>query len=71
MGQIVLQLLKSLGQTFRIFVLTLVFSLPLGFVVAAGRMSRHKIISVPVNIFIMIMVVLKIVFNVDWTSISF
>ncbi len=55
MGQIVLQLLKSLGQTFRIFVLTLVFSLPLGFVVAAGRMSRHKIISVPVNIFIMIM----------------
>ena len=55
MGQIVLQLFKSLGQTFRIFVLTLVFSLPLGFVVAAGRMSRHKIISVPVNIFIMIM----------------
>lgn len=55
MGQIVLQLLKSLGQTFRILVLTLVFSLPLGFVVAAGRMSRHKIISVPVNIFIMIM----------------
>ncbi len=55
MGQIVLQLLKSLDQTFRIFVLTLVFSLPLGFVVAAGRMSRHKLISVPVNIFIMIM----------------
>ena len=55
MGQIVLQLLKSLDQTFRIFVLTLVFSLPLGFVVAAGRMSRYKIISVPVNIFIMIM----------------
>jgi len=55
MGQIVLQLFQSLGQTFKVFVLTLVFSLPLGFVVAAGRMSRHKLISVPVNLFIMIM----------------
>ena len=55
MGQVVLQMLWSLDETLLIFFLTLVFSLPLGFVVAAGRMSRHKVISVPVQLFIMIM----------------
>lgn len=55
MGQIALQILASAGQSLKIFFLTLVFSLPLGFVVAAGKMSRHKLISVPVDIYIMIM----------------
>ena len=55
MGQVVLQMLESLDQTLLIFFLTLLFSLPLGFVVAAGRMSRYKVISVPVQLFIMIM----------------
>ena len=55
MGQVVLQMLGSLDQTLLIFFLTLFFSLPLGFIVAAGRMSRHKVISVPVQFFIMIM----------------
>ncbi len=55
MGQVVLQMLGSLDETMLIFFLTLVFSLPLGFIVAAGRMSRHKFISVPVQVFIMIM----------------
>ena len=55
MNQIILQMLSSLGATLRIFFLTLIFSLPLGFVVAAGKMSRHKIISIPVNIYIMVM----------------
>ena len=55
MGQVVLQMLGSLDETLLIFFLTLVFSLPLGFIVAAGRMSRHKVISVPVQVFIMIM----------------
>ena len=55
MGQVVLQMLGSLDQTLLIFFLTLIFSLPLGFIVAAGRMSRHKVISVPVQFFIMIM----------------
>ncbi len=49
-----MQMFESLNQTLLIFFLTMVFSLPLGFVVAAGRMSRHRIISIPVNIFIMI-----------------
>ena len=55
MGQVALQILQSSGQSLKIFALTLIFSLPLGFVVAAGKMSRFKIISVPVSIFIMIM----------------
>ncbi len=55
MGQVTLQILASTGQSLKIFFLTLLFSLPLGFVVAAGKMSRFKLISVPVNIYIMIM----------------
>jgi polar amino acid transport system permease protein len=55
MGQVALQILQSSGQSLKIFALTLIFSLPLGFVVAAGKMSRFKVISVPVSIFIMIM----------------
>jgi len=55
MGQVALQILQSSGQSLKIFALTLIFSLPLGFVVAAGKMSRFKVISIPVSIFIMIM----------------
>jgi len=55
MGQVTLQILASTSQSLKIFFLTLLFSLPLGFVVAAGKMSRFKLISVPVNIYIMIM----------------
>ena len=35
--------------------LTLVFALPLGLLVARGRMSKHKIVSAAVNVYIMIM----------------
>lgn len=55
MGQVTLQILESSVQSLKIFALTLIFSLPLGFIVAAGKMSRFKVISVPVSIFIMIM----------------
>jgi polar amino acid transport system permease protein len=55
MEQVVLQILQSSGQSLKIFALTLIFSLPLGFVVAAGKMSRFKVISIPVSLFIMIM----------------
>lgn len=44
-------MLSSLG----IFILTLLISMPLGFVVAFGRMSRHKPISGLTRIFISIM----------------
>ena len=39
----------------KIFVLTLVFSLPLGLPVAFARMSKYPFISVPANIFMLIM----------------
>lgn len=39
---IVIQLVAGMGNTLLLFVLTLVFSLPLGLLVAFGRMSRFK-----------------------------
>ena len=44
-------MLNSMG----IFFLTLIFSLPLGLVIAFGRMSRIKIISIPTNVLISIL----------------
>lgn len=44
-------MLNSMG----IFFLTLIFSLPLGLVIAFGRMSRFKIISIPTNVLISIL----------------
>ena len=51
----VTQLGKGLGTTVAIFCLTLLFSLPLGLLVAKGRMSRNKIISGIVRLYISIM----------------
>ncbi len=44
-------LVKSLG----IFVLTLLFSLPLGLLIAFGRMSKHKLLSTVTRVYISIM----------------
>ncbi len=54
-GNILLQLFSSFGVTFEIFMVTLIFSLPLGLLVALGRMSKNKLISIPVSIYISIM----------------
>jgi len=48
-------MLKATGTSLEIFFLTLVFALPLGLLIAKGRMSRSKIVSALVNIYIMIM----------------
>lgn len=52
-------MLQQLGMgllvSLEIFVLTLVFSLPLGLLVAFGRMSKSKILRMIVNIYISIM----------------
>ena len=52
-------LLQEMGEaslsTLLIFFLTLLFSLPLGLLVAFGRRSRYKIISLPVRFYILIM----------------
>ena len=43
---ILLQLMKGMGVTAEIFFLTLLFSLPLGLLVAFGRMSKNGIIRI-------------------------
>lgn len=50
-----LQLLSGLGVTVEIFLVTLLFSLPLGLVVAFGRMSKNGLIRTITNIYISIM----------------
>ncbi len=54
-GTIVAQLMGGMGTTVLIFVLTLVFSMPLGLAVALLRMSRAKILSFLMKIYISIM----------------
>ena len=49
------QLAGGMVNSMGIFFLTLIFSLPLGLVIAFGRMSRFKIISIPTNILISIL----------------
>lgn len=49
------QLAQGFGQTCLIFILTLIFSLPLGMLVYFGRVSRIKPVSWIVKIFISIM----------------
>lgn len=55
MGQLLLQLLEGTLTSLKIFFLTLLFALPLGIVVAQGRMCKNKLVSGIVNIYIMIM----------------
>ncbi|MGE4453020.1 MAG: amino acid ABC transporter permease [Sphaerochaeta sp.] len=55
MGNLLSQMLVGTVTSLKIFSLTLLFSLPLGLLVAKGRMSKNPIISGVVNIYIMIM----------------
>ena len=48
-------LLQGLQVTGRIFILTLVLSIPLGMLVAKGRMSRLGIVRVPISIYIYVL----------------
>jgi len=49
------QLTTGFGTTMSIFGMTLLISLPLGMLIALGRMSKHKVISAPVSLYILIM----------------
>ena len=49
------QLAGGMGTTLQIFFLTLIFSLPLGLIVAFGRMSMHLILKNIVRVYISIM----------------
>jgi len=53
--QMVVQLAGGMGVSIQIFVVTLLFSLPLGLVVAFGRMSRNKLLQTIVKVYISIM----------------
>lgn len=55
MQSLLIQMLDATVVSLKIFALTLVFSIPFGFVVAKGRMSRIKVVSALVNGYIMIM----------------
>ena len=44
-------MLQASVWVFRIFFLTILFSVPLGFLVALGRRSRFKFINVPLRIY--------------------
>ncbi|MFW5827598.1 MAG: amino acid ABC transporter permease [Alkalispirochaeta sp.] len=44
-------ILQGAGVTIRLFVLTLVFSLPLGFLGAVGKVSRRKSLTVPLGLY--------------------
>ena len=52
---ILLQLMKGMGVTAEIFFLTLLFSLPLGLLVAFGRMSKNGIIRMISKIYISVL----------------
>ena len=54
-GQMVTQLASGMLISTQIFVITLLFSLPLGLVVAFGRMSKNRVISMIVKFYISIM----------------
>ena len=55
MDKMLLQLLEGMFVSLKVFVLTLVFSLPLGFVVCRGKMSKFKPLSFIVDLYIQIM----------------
>ncbi len=51
----ILQLAKGMLTSIQIFMVTLIFSLPLGLVVAFGRMSKNRLISMIVKFYISVM----------------
>jgi len=53
--QMVMQLAGGMGISIQIFVVTLIVSLPLGLVVAFGRMSRNKVLQTIVKVYISLM----------------
>ncbi|NLZ76610.1 MAG: amino acid ABC transporter permease [Spirochaetales bacterium] len=55
MSNLLVLMLQGTYTSLKIFFLTLVFSLPLGLLVAKGRMSKNRLVSTTVNVYIMIM----------------
>lgn len=55
LGKLLSILSSGIGTTLSIFFLTLLFSVPLGMLVCLGRMSKNKLVSAPISIYIYIM----------------
>lgn len=53
-GEVTLSLFEGFVTTFEIFILTLLFALPLGLVICFGSMSKIKAVKWPVKVFIWI-----------------
>ncbi len=53
--KLILSMMGGFGNTLIIFCFTLIFSLPLGLALALLRMSKRKIISAPVSLYILVM----------------
>lgn len=54
MSKIIFPMLSASVVSIEVFFLTLIFSVPLGFPLVAGRMSRFKILSYSVNAFLLV-----------------
>lgn len=54
-GKLLLQLLSGMGVSLEIFILTLIFSIPLGVLVTCGRLSKSKVLSAIIRVYITIM----------------
>lgn len=48
MGKLISTLLAGTAVTLRIFALTLLFSIPLGILTSVARMSKHRVVRIPV-----------------------
>ena len=72
MGKLLLLMLEGTYTSLKIFFLTLLFSLPLGLIVARGRMSKYRVVSSLVNGYIMIMrgtpLILQLIFALRLSS---
>ena len=55
MVKLIMAMRDGFGSTLTIFFLTLVFSIPLGMVLALLRMSKRRVISMPVALYILVM----------------
>ena len=55
MFKLIASMQDGFGATLLIFFSTLIFSIPLGMAVALLRMSRHRVVSAPISLYILIM----------------
>ena len=55
LAPLLVDLLKGLGVSVELFLLTLVFALPLGLLVAFGRMSRHRAVRQASRVYISVL----------------